>query len=228
MLLLFATLILSSFAQAAPTTLLLDLRNNGHHRAIRPLADCQWLESDLVETLKPDMVNVGMGSVLRIGENLQVKMLGATDKPVWQKVNSLPAYRDNGSLIHRFVELHQKHGKRGIFYETPENIETLYRTGVGLALKPGDLIVSQGDPAQMRYLFGASVVEFSVLEPVVEEGVTLYRPTGPRGAIAMETVAKTAETVFPTHFLTMTAERQRRKLKKSRSCADHLANEKKP
>lgn len=213
------------FAHGSPSTLLLDLRNNGNHRAIRPLADCQWLKSDLVDNFKPDMVNVGFGSVLRIGADPKIKILGPNGKPVWQKTDVLPAYKENGTIVQRFVELEKKHGKRGLFYETPENIQKIFDEGTGFALRPGELIVSAGDPALLRYLFAAPVVEFFTLTPVVEEGITIYRPSQRRGSIAMETLARSAVTVFPTHLMTMTATRQKKKADKATSCPDKLSAE---
>ncbi len=218
----YALQMTSLLSYAAPSTLLLDLRNNGHHRAIRPLADCQWVEADLNQALKPDMLNVGFGSVLRISTDLQIKVLGAAGKTVWQKVDVLPAYRDNNSLIQRFSELEKAHGKRGLFYETTENIEKIFSNNSGFALRPGDLIVSAGDPALLRFLFAAPVVEFFVLRLEVVDGIHVYKPSQERGAISMETLIKSATTIFPTHIMTMTAQRQQKKLAKAASCSDAL------
>jgi hypothetical protein len=213
----------ASAAQTPPQTLLLDLRSNGQHRAIRPLAECQWREDDLVQDLKPDLLNVGFGTILKITDNPQIKMLNEKQKLYWQPVKALPAYKDNGILIHRFTELSEKHGKRGFYYETEENIEMIFQSGKGFPLKPGDLIVSSGDPALLRFLFAAPAVEFQLLKRETIDGVNVYRPTKERGVLPMESIVKSAITVFPTNIITMTGERQHNAaLKKAKACSNEL------
>lgn len=188
-------------------TLLLDLSYNGKGGAVRPLRDIQIEDADLTLNEKPTYVNVGAGTVLRINDDIQIKVAVPDGKPKWTKMDFLPAYRGFGAKD-RYLEIASATGKRLLFYETAENISKILNSGAGFELKPGTLILSGEDPAESRSLIGAPAVEFFILESFVEDGVKVWKVAGQVNSLPMESIEKSATVIFPPSQTTMTAERQ--------------------
>lgn len=229
--LLFSSLL--SFASDSAETLVLDMSPNGLGGITRPFPQCQWAERDLTHSMALDFITAGTGAVIRVNQELQIKMWGPKDKPVWQKVDFLTAYDHSNSIYAWSQELFSRHKKKGIFYETPEHLDKVLNQENGFKLEPGTLIAASiVDPAMSRRLFWLAVLEFVVLQPFEVNGTVVYKPTGRSGRVPMETAMKSMTIVFPSNSITLTGRLQaekaaREKLAQESSCESQVVPKKK-
>ncbi|MDB5038789.1 MAG: hypothetical protein JWQ35_2317 [Bacteriovoracaceae bacterium] len=165
---------------------------------------CKILLSELSPTESPPPKElVGLGTILEMTDKIFMRIQDGAQISRPQPSKALPAYKIKAQLLNRFRDANK--GKPASYGETLSFMENLDQSPDHFALKPGMVLMINGDPGLDSYLFGAPVTDFAIYR---KEGDTLVK-TDLFGTAVLDLVIKSTKLLRPNEVPTLSQQRKK-------------------